>query len=92
MHAGPTLLRRRMRLPRAYGWIVTRVGDDAIATSDDAELRVTGDPKRRELVELRFALTRPVAQQSFTLSHSTLDVGPGAAAVWHFEPTIPSAE
>ncbi|WP_394845436.1 DUF5829 family protein [Pendulispora brunnea] len=71
----------------AYGWTVTRTGDDVTALNDGVELRVTADPVRRGLVELRFALTRPTNHETMTLGHSTLEVGPDAAAVWRFAPT-----
>ncbi|WP_394834847.1 DUF5829 family protein [Pendulispora rubella] len=70
----------------AFGWVAVRNGEDAIATSDGVELRVTADPVRRGLVELRFALTRPTHHESMALGHSTLEVGPDATAVWRFAP------
>ena len=70
----------------AYGWQVNRQGNDAIASNADVELRVTADANRAGLVELRFVLNRSVERRELALGHSTLTVGPGTGAVWHFAP------
>jgi hypothetical protein len=66
-----------------FGWVVRLEGDSVIAELPEATVRVDLGP-RPALLELRLELAHPVPHRELHLGRSTLVVGPGSEAVWHF--------
>lgn len=74
-------------LLKAAGYRITRVGDQVTADGDETDLRFSlAEPALKGLRQVRFALNAPAAPHVERIGRSILAIGPGASAIWTFEP------